>query len=157
MTTEYRATNELLQRGVRVKARAPLLLRLILIKHITLHIRPATFGALLRMGRWYLSAGIMQSDLEDVTVEKAMALMVRKGEYISKAVASALLRDKWRTKLFLRPYARWLRESLPPSELLGIMQIYVLQGGLEDFIVTTRLVSGKTISSPKLGQKTKKS
>lgn len=157
MHIEKEATDELLQRGVRVRARAPLFLRMLGKKTVVIHVRLGTFGALLRMSSWYLKAGIRSDALDDLSAEQAMHLLSTRGEYISKAVAAALLQSKWRTWLLLKPYAAWLRESLSAKDLLAVMQLYVLQGGLDHFTSTTRLVRDKRISAPNLGQKAKRS
>lgn len=154
---EARASETILQRGVRVKVLAPLLLRMFGKKHVTVTLRQPTGGALLRMGYWLLICQISIDKLEEISVEDALLLKVKHGDNIYRALACLLLVGKIRTRLFLKPFANWLKESLPPTEALRLLQLALLYGGLDDFMTTTRLIRAKTITLPRLGQKTRRS
>lgn len=154
---ELKATDAILQRGVRVRARAPLFLRLFCKRTIVLKLRPPTGGAYLRMGRWFLKCQLSMNDLEKLSVEDALLFQVRYADYVYKALACVFLVDKRLTKLFLKPYASYLREAMPVKEALALLQLTILQGGVEDFMTTTRFIRAKMITMIKLGQKTKRS
>ena len=155
--TELHATETLLQRGVRVKVRAPLLLRLLFIKHITLTLSSPTGGALMRMGFWYLQCQLSADKLEKISVEDAMLFQVKYADYVYKALGCLFIGNKQLTKWFLKPYAHWLKENLTVKEALTMLQLVVIHGGLEDFMSTTRYIRGVMISAPRLGQVTKRS
>ena len=154
---ELKASEIILQRGVRVKVRAPLLLRLIGKKTVGITLRVPTGGALVRMGTWYLKCGLSIEKLDQISIEEAMNFQVVYSEYIYKALASLFLGNKHLTWLFLRPYSNWLKESMTIPSALTLLQLVILHGGLEDFMNTTRLVKGITITPPNLGQKIKRS
>ncbi|MDM1048061.1 hypothetical protein [Sphingobacterium hotanense] len=155
--TELRATQTILQRGVRVRTRAPFLLRLLGKKTIVLTLRQPTGGSLMRMGYWFLMTHLPLHKLEKISVEEALLYKVKYGDHIYKALACLFLVGKVRTKLFLKPLSNYLKESLPVTDVLKLLQLVILNGGLEDFMNTTRLVRAKMITPPKLGQKAKRS
>lgn len=150
--TELHAAETLLQRGVKVRARAPLLLRLLGKRTIVLTLRQPTGGALLRMGQWYLRCGIPQEQLEQMSVENALLFGLRYSNNIYNALACLLLVDKRITWLLMRPLANYLRESLTAKDALGLLSMSILYGGINDFMNTTRLVKSRMITSPNLGQ-----
>lgn len=149
---EFHATETLLERGIRVKARAPFLFRLFRKKTVTLTLYQPTGGALLRMGYWYLQCQHNIDELEEMSVNDALKFNLKYGDCIYNAVACLFLKDKLLTKLFLKPFSRWLRESLTVKDVLNLISINILHGGTKDFIVITRLVRAKMISLPNLGQ-----
>ncbi|SMG35388.1 hypothetical protein [Sphingobacterium psychroaquaticum] len=147
--TELHATETLLQRGVRVKARAPLWLRLLGKKTITLTLRAPTGGAFLRMGEWFLRCQLSVDQLQEISVQDALLFQVRYSRCIYRALACLFLVDRRLTKLFLRPYANYLREAITPKEALALLQLSILQGGSEDFMIITRFLRAKMITAPK--------
>lgn len=155
--TELRATEVLLERGVRVKARAPLFLRLLGIKKIKLTLREPTGGAMLRMGYWYLLCQLSIDKLEEISMEDALLYKVKYSNNIYRALGCLFIGNKLLTRLFLKPYAAWLRESLTDRQALSMLQLVITHGGLEPFMTTTRYIRGVMITLPKLGQKTKRS
>lgn len=155
--TELRATENLLERGVKVRVRAPFLLRLIFIKTIVLTLHTPRGGSLLRMGSWFLRCQLSVKELEEISMENAMLFQVRYGNHIYRALACLFIGNKTMTYIFSKRYARWLKESLTVKEALQLLQLVILYGGLEDFMTITRFVRAKTISPPKMGQITKTS
>jgi hypothetical protein len=154
---ELHATETLLQRGVQVYVNAPLFLRLFGKKKIKLVLGVPTGGALKRMGYWYLQCQLSADKLEEISVEEAMLFKVKYGRFIYRALASLFLVGKRRTWLFLKPFAKWLEENMTEKDALILLQLVIMQGGLEDFMTTTRLVRAKMITPPRLGQMTKRS
>lgn len=154
---ELHATETLLQRGVRVRVRAPLFLRIFQKRKIEIVLREPTGGALQRMGYWYLHCQLPIDQLQAISIEDAMLFNVKYGRYIYRALACLFLVDKRLTWLLLKPYSEWLSESMPVKDALSLLQLTILHGGLEDFMTTTRLVRAKMITQPKMGQQTKMS
>lgn len=155
---EQLAAEQVLQDGARMKMRAPLMLRLLGKKFITLRVRSLTMGTMQRVSRYYLSTGLKEEQLDGVSFEEALAIMSAHGVAISKAVACAWLNGYWRGRLFTRPLAWMIREGATPAQVLNVTTLILVYGGVQDFMSTTRSVRVlKTMShlKPNLGQKTK--
>src|SRR5690606_8493094 len=91
VNVERLAAETILQRGVKVKARAPLLLRLVGIKRITLTLRHPTAGTLMRVASYYLRTGLTLEKLDGLKAEEALSVMAVHGTSLRRAVATALL------------------------------------------------------------------
>jgi len=154
---ELHATETLLQRGVSVKVRAPLFLRIFGKRTVVLTLWVPMGGSLMRMGEWFLRCQLPMEKLESISLEDALSFNVRYGKYIYNALACLFIGNKHLTSIFLKPYSRWLRESMTVPEALTLLQLAILHGGLEDFMNTTRLIRGKMLTPSKLGPKTKRS
>src|SRR5690606_10928793 len=155
--TELHATETLLQRGVRVRVRAPLFLRLFGKKTIVLTLSVPFAGAFIRMGRWFLLCQLSIERLEEISTQDALRFNVQYADNIYRALACLFIGNKLLTRLFLKPYENWLKESMTQSEALTLLQLVIVQGGLRDFMTTTRYIRGVMITIPKLGQATKRS
>lgn len=155
--TELHATEILLQRGVPIYLRAPLLLRLLGIKKIKWVLSAPRGGSYLRMGEQYLQCQLSIDKLENISIENAMLFQVRYAKYIYRALACLFLAKPLVTKLFMKPVAWWMKEALTPKEALTFLQMVIIYGGSEDFMITTRYIRGVMITIPNLGQKTKRS
>lgn len=155
--TELHASETLLQRGVRVRVRAPLFLRLLFIKTIVLTLSVPYAGAFVRMGRWYLLCQLSIDKLEEISTQDALLFNVKYADNIYRALACLFIGNKLLTRLFLKSYANWLKESMTNTEALTLLQLAIVQGGLKDFMTTTRYIRGVMITVPKLGQTTKRS
>lgn len=155
LRTERLAAETILQRGVKVKARAPLLLRLVGIKRITLRLRQPMSGTMLRVSSYYLRTGITSEQLDNVTTEQAMAIMAVHGKSIRRAVATAIINDWLLGRWFVRPVAWYLQWHLSEETICTLMDILVTYGGLKPFMTTTRYIRGMRLTSPNLGQKKK--
>lgn len=155
MQTELHAVETLLQRGVKVKAHAPLFFRLFGKKTIVFNLRQPKAGTLHRVASYYLRTGLNQNQLHDITAEEALAIITVHGKSIYKAVATAILNGYWSGKLLTKPFAWWLSWHLTPKAILTLMDILITYGGIQDFMTTTRLVRSMKLTAPNLGQKTK--
>lgn len=153
--TELHAAETILQRGVKVKARAPLLFRLVFVRWFTIKLRNPTSGTLMRVAAHYLSTGLDSHKLDDLTAEQAMAIMAKHGKALRKAVAVAVLNGWIRGWLFARPMAWYLKWNLTDREICTMMNLLITYGGTMDFIDTTRYIRVMKITSPNLGQKKK--
>ncbi|MGV3705449.1 MAG: hypothetical protein ACO1NU_08725 [Arcticibacter sp.] len=148
--TELKAADTLLERGVRVKIRAPLLLRIFRKKTISLVIKQPTWGTMLRVSRLYLKMGISSEELKGISVEKAIELMSKNGKGFSKIIACLLLNGYITYFLFNRPLAFFLRESMEPNRMAALVELIILFGGVEDFMNTIRSVSTTIVTAPNL-------
>ena len=152
MATEKMAADMILKRGARVQMRAPLFLRLFGKKKVAVKVRSPLEGTMMRVASYYLSTGLTQEKLQDITHERALAVMAVHGKAINKCVACAVLNGYWSGKLFTRFLAFYLRWHCKPEELLMIANILLLYGGVSDFMSTTRSVRLMKLTSPRLGQ-----
>jgi hypothetical protein len=153
--TELHAAETLLQRGMKVKAHAPLLFRLFGKKTITLTLSQPTGGTLHRVASYYLRTGISQEKLHEITAEEALGLITVHGKTIYKAVACAILNGWITGYLFTKPLAWWLYEHHTPESIAALMDVLITYGGVSHFMITTRLVRSLKLTAPNLGQKTK--
>ena len=153
VVTERLAAENLLQRGVKIKIVAPWFIRW-LKKTVTLRLTSPFEGTLLRVSAYYLSTGLQDHKLENITVEESLLLMSTHGKAISKAVACAILNSYWSGKLFTNPLAWYLRWHLKPKELFALTTALLIYGGTADFMNTTRLVRTMKSTTPNLGQQT---
>lgn len=153
--TERLASETILQRGVKVKIAAPFFLRWIGKKTVNLRLTSPYEGTMHRVSAYYLSTGITEEQLEEITVEEALALMSIHGKAISKAVACGILNGYWSGMLFTSFLAWYLRWHCKPRELFALTTALLLYGGAADFMSTTRSVRQMKVTAPNLGQKTK--
>ena len=152
---EHLATDQILHRGARMKMRAPLVCRLFGWRTVSLTVRSPYEGTLQRVAAYYLSTGLTQTQLKDVSVEQSLAIMAAHGKAINKAVACAWLNGYWAGKLFTKPVAWYIRWHCKPIELLTVLQMILLFGGAKDFMNTTRSVRLLKTTTPMMGQATK--
>jgi hypothetical protein len=156
MNTELHAAYAVLERGVRAKVRAPLFLRMLGIKTIPITLTKLYAGTLFRVSALYLSTGITEDDLKETDTEKALELMSKHGKAIYLAVACALINSKTLGRIFAKPLAGYLRESLTVRETMTLLEICLIYNGVSDFMTTTRYLRALKITDPNLGQKEKK-
>lgn len=150
--TEKLAADQILQKGVCMKMRTPFLCRLIGWKTVSLMIKSPYEGTLHRVASYYLGTGIMNDELDNITVENALALMSIHGKSLTKAVACAWLNGYWSGKLFTNLLASYMRWHCTGREILVITQMILLYAGTSDFINTTRLVRAMKLTAPRMGQ-----
>jgi len=157
MATELRAAETILQRGVKVKARAPLLLRMLFIRRITLTLRNPTAGTMMRVASYYLRTGLTAEKLDDLSAEEALAIMAVHGGSLRRAAATAILNGWISGWLLVRPIAWYLKWYFTEAGICTMVNLLITYGGLKDFTTTTRYIRGMKITSPtNLGQKTRK-
>lgn len=151
---ERLAAETILQRGVKVKIPAPWFIRWFKKSWVVVLKSPFE-GTMLRVSTYYLSTGLKDEKLENITTEETLQLMQVHGKAISRAVACAILNGYWKGKLLTRPFAWYLRWHLTAQEIFGLTTALLLYGGTADFMNTTRLVRKMKATTPSLGQKTK--
>lgn len=151
---ELHAADLLLKKGVRLKIRAPFFMRWVGKKTLSLTVTSPYEGTLARVARYYLSTGLTMEELEGISHEQALSILVKHGSVISKAVACAWLNGYWAGKLFTKPLSWYIRWHAKPQEVLSILMLICLYGGVSDFMNITRSVRMMKITSPKdeLGQ-----
>lgn len=153
---EEHTADLILKRGVRLELRAPLFLRVFGKKTIKLTVTSPYEGTLIRVAKYYLQTGISSEQLDDITHEQALSLMLTHGTQITKAVACAWLNGWIAGWLFTRPLAKYMRWNCKPQDILVIATVILLYGGVSDFINITRSVRMMKTTSPMIEGQTKK-
>ncbi|NJB36390.1 hypothetical protein [Croceivirga sp. JEA036] len=149
--TEMLAAQTILQRGVKFKIAAPFFIRW-LKKSVTITVTAPYYGTLLRISAYYLSTGLKDEKLDQLSVEESLQIMAVHGTTIAKAVACAMLNGNWSGRLFTKPLAWYLKWHCKPAELLALTSALLVYGGSADFMSTTRLVRSLKVTTPNLGQ-----
>lgn len=152
MTHEAAAARALLEQGIKVPVRAPLLFRLFGKKKISLIVPPPVLGTLYRIGEIVEASGMERV----LSGETAITMAQIHREYIKpmcRIVAIALLNGKFTGSAFAAPLAAWLRWSLSPLYLFTIVRkLEALR--LDDvFMNTIRSTVAMKMTAPKLSPK----
>jgi hypothetical protein len=145
---EKHAADLILKRGVRLQMRAPFFLRWLGKKTVSLVVSSPYEGTLHRVAGYYLETGLEMADLDHITHERALSLMLAHSPSITKAVAVAWLNGYWSGRLFTRPLASYMRWHCRPEDILTVAMIILLYGGISDFMNITRSVRMMKITSP---------
>lgn len=148
VATEIQAARLILNEGVEIPVPAPLLFRLFGKKIIHLTIKQPSAGVALRITKLRLGMEVNDEELENITVDKALALQVKHTNTVCRIVALLVLGGKKRGWLFSRLLGFWLKEKLPFQNMLAIMVTATLGGGVEDFINTIRLTRMLRLTMP---------
>lgn len=149
---EQLAARTILQRGVKFKIVAPWYIKWFK-PTITVTLRSPYLGTLMKVSQYYLSTGLKEHQLDDISVEASLSLMSLHGKAISKALATALLNGRVKQWLFTKMVARYLRWHCEPKELFALVSALLIYGGTSDFMNTTRSVRRMKMTEPRLGQK----
>jgi len=152
MQVEKLAADRILNKGVRIAMRAPFFMRWIGKKTVSLTIRSPYEGTMHRVASYYLSTGIKLEQLENITHEESLALMVAHGGTLTKAVACAWLNGYWSGKWLTKPLAAYMRWHCMPEQIATIATMLLIYGGTSDFINITRSVRMMKITAPRTGQ-----
>ncbi|MDO3641976.1 hypothetical protein [Mucilaginibacter sp. L3T2-6] len=149
---ELNAAERLLDRGIKVPVTAPLLFRLFGKRKINVVVRMPYLGTLYRISALFLSMGISDDRLKDMTGENIHNLFAKHGKTLTKIVAQALL-NGWLTGwLFARPVAAWLYWRLNNVQLLTLADTLVSLTGSDAFTNTIRLVRMMKRTAPNQSQ-----
>lgn len=146
---EIRAADTLLERGVRASMRAPLLLRMLGKKEVSLTFRQPTMGVLISISREYLRMGVDVEQLEGGSVEEAHRLMAKHGRGVARIAAMGWLGTRTGIRLFTGVVARRMLWRLSPQQLRDILLLLVTLSGVQDFTNTIRLLRAMNMMSPK--------
>ena len=143
--TEQKAAKILLKRGVNVPVTAPLFLRILGKKRITLEVKAPTTNMLLKIADKFLDMGL--DNVNDVSLIDGVKLLKTHGKKVSEVIALCILnhpKKVWRHKIL----ARFLGNRLGMDEQLMLFQLIMVQGGVQDFINTIRLIMETRITKP---------
>lgn len=154
ISTQRLAADTILDIGVPVKMRAPMFLRLLGKKTITLTIKQPFLGTCIRATRYYLLA--QSNGIDAKTYTDALKVREKNAVYIAKAVATYICRGRIRGFLFTGIIAKWLINGVSEKTLLNITDA-ALTSGIEDFMTTIRLTASMNMLTPSLSPMEKRS
>lgn len=152
-TVELRAAETLLDKGVPILLRAPLLLRLFGKKRIRIILGNPYGGTLLYINRYYLRMGLSVKEMAEMDFSSLLLHQVKHHKNVYRAVACALLNSRWLLWL-TRPLAWLLADLLPYKSACRLFEILVIQGGIEDFTNIIGLGARLNMMTPKTSQTT---
>ncbi|MBS9774954.1 MAG: hypothetical protein KGV59_07370 [Tenacibaculum sp.] len=143
MNAEKQTVDLLLKRGVEVRIKAPLFLR-IFRRNKNMVVQLPRVDVLLEIANLWLT--INQKADKELSLTDAFTLVKDHTKTISKIVAWCVVNNPkkaWQVGFV----AKKLRK-LSAEDLMKLYQIVVLYGGLEDFINTIRLIGSTRITAP---------
>lgn len=141
------AADTILDIGVKLKIKAPMFLRLLFIKTITLTIKQPYLGTCISATRYYLKA--QQIGIKAETFTDALIARDKTARLIAKAVAVYILRGRLASWLFAPLLAEMLIGGMDAKTLLNVMDVAVTSG-IEDFMSTIRLTAHLNPMMPNL-------
>lgn len=147
ISTQQLAADTILDIGVKLKVKAPMFLRLLFIKTLTLTIKQPYLGTCIRATRYYLKAQKIGIEAENFT--DALIARDKTARLIAKAVAVYILRGRLASWLFAPLLAKILINGVSSKTLLNVMNIAVTSG-VEDFMTTIRLTAHLNPMMPNL-------
>lgn len=146
---EQLAAERILESGVRVKLPAPLFLRMLGKKQVSLLIKQPYLGTLMHISRLALQSGFDFEQIDRGEMEAAHRLVSEHARTASRIVAVAVLNSRLKIRLFARPLAGWLQYKLKPRKLAEIIMTLVLLSGIQDFTSSIRLIRSLRVTAPK--------
>ena len=154
MTTEANAAKALLEKGMKVPATAPSLLRLFGKRQIQLIVPPPHLGTLYRASEIIDESGLdkVLSGAESVTMHQVHKQYIKP---ISKIVAVSILNYWFVGWLFARPLAMWLRWHVTPLYLFTAARVMDTLRLDESFLKSIRLLAKMKMTTPNLSPEEK--
>lgn len=152
---ELLAAETLLEKGVPLPLRAPLLFRLFGVKQLKVY-RPSA-GNHLRIGRLYLKMGITEDQLKETSLLVAKELEVKHTYTHCRIIAFTMFKGYLTPLFFNRIMAMWLKWHLSQKQIMNTAEFVLTMGGTANFMNTTRYIKAMLITAiPELGQTTPK-
>jgi hypothetical protein len=143
---QRRASEVILERGVRVPLPAPRFLRLFGKKTIDITIYQPYLRTMHTATNLALSEGFSLDALTEGKPDAALELISKHSTTVSHIVAVHVLNGKWRNRLFSRMLGTWLFSRLTNSRLLEITVTIMLMSRYQDFTTTIRLFKGLSVT-----------
>lgn len=151
MTTEQKAAEALLDKGIKVPVTAPLFFRAFGKKDFYPVIRPSYLGTLYHIDLIYERAGLTAEALE--SIEDNQHGMYRKYvKPLSRAIAWGILNNTTLGMLLARPLAWYLRGHMTNIRLLYAGRMLDTLSRPQAFTTTTKLLGRLKMTAPNLGQ-----
>lgn len=151
MNTEQLAAEMLLEKGVPVPVKVPLLLRVLGIK--TAKMFAPSLGNRVRISRLYIKMNIPEEQLTETTQLVAETLLEKHAYTHCRIVAMAMYKGWLFPILFNHITALWLKWYGDDKKIMALAELLLLLSGAAVFMSTTRYIRAMKITAPNLGQK----
>lgn len=146
--TELKASEALLDRGVKISISAPWLVRLFGKKTLTVVVKQPRMGVLYRISNLFLKMDVDIEELANMNMKRGFEMLSDKVKIMCEITAVAML--GYRSGRWLRkPVARYLFRNCKPDELYALFYAVIVFSGVKDFLNTIRLTSILTITEPR--------
>ena len=148
---ELRAADTLLDRGVRIYLRAPLLLRIFGKKMLRVTLRKPTMGTMMAISREYLKMGVSVDGVNNGEdgITEAHLLLSQHGKRVCRIVAMGMLRGRFATLHLSRPLGWWLRWHSSATDLRDALFVLITLSGIADFTTTIRWLRELKMTTPR--------
>jgi len=148
---QRRASEIILERGVRVPLPAPRFLRMFGKKTIGITIYQPYLRTMHTAVNLALREGFSLDGIAEGKTDAALELISKHSLTVAQIIAVHALNGKWRNRLFSRMLGAWLFSRLTNSRLLEIAVTIMMMSRYQDFTTTIRLFKGlsMTMMSPK--------
>ncbi|RQO78113.1 hypothetical protein DBR40_09185 [Pedobacter sp. KBW01] len=151
---ELLTADTLLEKGVLLPIKAPLIFRLFGMKQLKFY-RPSA-GNQLRIDSLYLKMGISDDEIGEISLHQAKELELKHTYTHCRIIAIAMFKGILFPWLLNRIVAVWLKWNLNQKQIMYAAELLLAMGGTANFMNTTRLIREMKITTPGLGQKTPK-
>jgi hypothetical protein len=131
---EQRGAETPLDKGLPVKLRTPLLLRLFGKKHFALVLTNPVGAAYTQILTYYLSMNLTGKGGYETDFNSLATAQTRYRKKVYRAVACGLLNSRLLRWLFTKLLAWMLADSLSYKTACRLFELLVLQGGIDDFV-----------------------
>lgn len=130
---ELKATETLLDKGVKIYFKAPLFFRMFRKKTIALTLRNPSIGTTVRCSRYYLKVGLTPEQSKAIEFNELLSAQASKSYLFARLVACALLNSRFWGWLLTKPLAYYIVGNIEMKRLCKVVEILIIQGGIEDF------------------------
>jgi len=131
---KQRDAETILDKGLPIKLRAPLLLRLFRKKYFTMMLTNPAGAAYTQILTYYLSMNLSYADGHETGFNSLVNAQVKYRKKVYRAIACGLLNSRLLRWLFTKPLAWMLDNSLSYKAACRVFELLVLQGGIDDFV-----------------------
>ncbi|MBD1385733.1 hypothetical protein IDJ75_10625 [Mucilaginibacter rigui] len=148
---EQRDTETILDKGLPIKLRTPLLLRLFMKNHFVLVLTNPAGAAYTQILTYYLSMELTSKDGYHTDFNSLLTVQAKHRKKVYRAFACGLLNSRLLRWLLTKPLAWMLDNSLPYKAACRVFELLVLHGGIDDFIQVIGLGARMNLVSKKEG------
>lgn len=130
---ELKATETLLDKGVKIYFKAPLFFRIFRKKTIVLRLRNPSIGTTVRCSNYYLKVGLTPEQSKSVEFNELLKAQATKSYLFARLVACAIINNRFWGWLLTKPLAYYIMGNIEMKHLCKLVEILIIQGGVEDF------------------------
>lgn len=152
MNIEQKAAETLLNKGIKVRVSAPLLLRLVGIKSLRPVVRAPYWGTLNRITLIIHKAGLTSERVATIDDADIHELYAEFAVPLNMIMAQAILNNYWLGKVFGKLLGRFLVWHSTPLQTMTIANVLVSLNSKTAFTNTIRWVQPMTTTKPTLSQ-----